>query len=264
MDKVYNLYLDESETHDTQNNVWINKTFAIAGIIVQDTYSSNQLNNELNNLKNLIWGSSFPNYKDLVLHEKEVKEANNGYRRYQQNSKPHNRIFKTNANMRLLYSELEKIIRNGNIITLATCIKHDELNNLYNESIQNDRALIALQIIVENFVHFLCKENARGRIIYEHNGENQIKELRMKFNTIKTFGTLFMSPQIIQEKLIDIEFPYKTENVAGLQIADFIPNVIVRKHAGKRLESHNIYTTIKRVSYKGNSNLKKFGIKVLP
>lgn len=265
MGKIYNLYLDESETHDNSIKIWINKTFAIGGIIVEDTYANNQLKIELDNLKYSIWGDSFPNYKDLVLHEKEVKDANNGHKKYLQTQcKAHNKIFHNKSNVIKLYTELEKIIRNGNIITLGACIKHDELNNLYSESIQNDRYLVALQIILENYVHFLCNENAKGRIIYEHNGENQIKTLRMKFNMIKTLGTLFISPEVIQEKLIDIDFPYKSENIPGLQIADFIPNVIVRKHAGKKLEKHNIYKTIKRFSYKGSSSNDKFGIKVLP
>ena len=199
------------------------------------------------------------------MHEKEIKEANNRFNRYLlKNCKEHNKIFKKNKNVKNLYIELEKIIRSGQVVTLGSCIKQDELEKLYKKYIQNDRYLMALQIIMENFVHFLNENNARGRIIYEHIGDAQTKALRMRFNMIKTMGTLFIGPEVIQERLIDIEFPKKEENIPGLQIADFIPNVIIRKHAAKKLESYNIYKTIKKVAYNGASNKDKFGIKILP
>ena len=72
--------------------------------------------------------------------------------------KSHNTIFHNKYNVIKLYTELEKIIRNGNIITLGACIKHDELNNSYSESIQNDRYLVALQIILKTtFIFYVMK-----------------------------------------------------------------------------------------------------------
>ncbi|WP_219712320.1 hypothetical protein, partial [Clostridioides difficile] len=69
--------------------------------------------------------------------------ANNGYDKKNQNLvKPHNRIFRKNQNVKILYRGLEKIIRNKKITTLAVCIKHDELDKLYNKEIQNDRTLM--------------------------------------------------------------------------------------------------------------------------
>lgn len=267
MGKIYNLYLDESETFDEEKRTHVrsNTIFGIAGVIVEETYANNQLKNEINNVKNKLWGEKFNNYEDLILHEKEIKQANNAYNKYLlKRCKEHNKIFKRNENIKNLYIELEKIIRNGQVVTLAACIRQDELEKIYEKDIQNDRYLVALQIIIENFVHFLSKNDAKGRIFYEYNGDAQTKGIRMRFNMIKTMGTLFISPYVIQERLIDIEFPKKEENVPGLQIADFIPNIIIRKLSGKKLEKYNIYKTIRRVAYNGNSNKDKFGIKVLP
>ncbi len=263
MSKIYNLYLDESHTHDGSHNHII---FSMAGIIVSEEYAKNSLADDINNVKKTIWEDSFPsNYKDLILHEQEIKGANNGHNRYKLHTyAPEYQIFRSNAKIKTLYRELEKVIRNGNIITVAACIKDEDISRLYNEDLKNDQYLMSLQILIENFVHFLNKNNAKGRIIYEHNGENNIKSLRMKFNIIKTMGTLFIKPEAIQERLLDIEFIEKSKNDPGLQIADFIPNVVARKVAGSQLPSYNIFKVIKRVSYDGNIGLKdKFGIKVI-
>ncbi|HBF3985900.1 TPA: DUF3800 domain-containing protein, partial [Clostridioides difficile] len=243
MGKIYNLYLDESETHDEKDGNWINKVFCIAGIIVEDKYDCNELTKDLNKIKYQIWKDNI-NYEALILHEVEIKQANNGYDKKNQNLvKPHNRIFRKNQNVKILYRGLEKIIRNKKITTLAVCIKHDELDKLYNKEIQNDRTLMALQILIENYVHFLKNNDSKGRIIYEHNGDSNSKIMKMKFNMIKTMGTLFINPYAIQERLLDIEFPSKDENIAGLQIADFIPNIIARKVSNKKLNKYNIYNT---------------------
>lgn len=267
MGKIYNLYLDESETfdEDSKTKERSNCIFGIAGIIVEETYANDGLKKEINNIKKKLWEKEYKDYEELILHEKDVKQANNAYNKYLLNKcEVHNRIFKNKDTIANLYRDLEKIIRNGQVITLGACIRKDELKKLYSSDIQNDRYLMALQIIMENFVHFLVKNNAKGRIIYEHIGEYQTKELRMRFNMIKTMGTLFISPEVIQERLIDIEFPKKEDNNAGLQVADFIPNVIIRKIAGKKLEKYNIYNKIRASAYKGNGNKDKYGIKILP
>lgn len=263
MSKIYNLYLDESHTHDgNQNHI----VFVMAGIIVSEEYANNSLVDDINNVKRIIWEDSFPsNYKDLILHELDIKGANHRRNRHKLHTySPEYQIFRSEDKIKTLYRELEKVIRNGNIVTLAACVKEDDISSLYNKNLRNDNYLISLQIIIENFVHFLNENNAKGRIIYEHNGDNNIKSLRMKFNIIKTMGTLFINPEIIQEKLLDIEFIEKSENNPGLQIADFIPNVVARKISGAQSPSYNIFKVIKRVSYDGNVGLKdKFGIKVI-
>jgi hypothetical protein len=259
MGKVYNLYLDESLTHNGNYN---DKVFVIAGIIVEESYAKINLPNDLNQVKKNIWGSHYPsNYQNLILHEKEIKEVFNKRIKVTK-AKPHFQMFKIKHNMTILYGELEKIIRSGNITTLGVGVKLDEIGRNYDGDILNNQYYIALQIIIENFVHFLIKNNAVGRVIYEYNGE--VKGLRMKYSTIKTVGTLFIKPEVIQERLLDIEFIEKKENNAGLQIADFIPNTIAQKIANKKLLKFNIYKTIKKYSYDGGvKNKDKFGIKVV-
>ena len=61
---VYNLYLDESTTSNNQNK----RFHSISGIIVEKEYHDTILKNELDNLKQNLFGNS-----SMILHEKDIK-----------------------------------------------------------------------------------------------------------------------------------------------------------------------------------------------
>ena len=68
--KTYTLYLDESETNKNQNL----HAYAIGGIIVENTYHTTTLIPKINQVKQKIW-SDLTGYQNIILHEKEVKDA---------------------------------------------------------------------------------------------------------------------------------------------------------------------------------------------
>ena len=47
--------------------------------------------------------------------------------------------------------------------------------------------------------------------------------------------------QIIFTHTNNISFPLKSDNIIGLQLADFIPNVLARKALGKAQKNFSIY-----------------------
>lgn len=69
----------------------------------------------------------------------------------------------------------------------------------------------------------------------------------------------------MQKHLKEIYFPTKLDNIAGLQIADFVPNHFARKCAGKEQNRFNIYQSIRKCRYNGGvGNVNRFGIKNMP
>lgn len=257
--KQYNLYLDESETHSNNGN----RHFCIAGLIVEDGLHDGVLTNDLNNLKNSIWSTN-PNPESIILHEKDIKAANNGY-----NNAPRNgpyAQFRNNNQMNALYSSLNHIFVNNDVKIIAVSISEDKLNSHYPAPLRHqDKWTIVLQLLMENFTHFLQSNDGKGQVIYEYIGEAHKREMRKRFYNIKSMGTMYISPYEIQTRLMGICFPEKSENITGLQLADFLPNDIARSHAGFRRHNSNIYTAIRRKAYDGNIGTKnRFGIKLIP
>lgn len=260
--KIYNLYLDESETHDAGKN----RCFSIAGIIVEDTYDKKTLEKDLNNLKKNIWPNE-PNFNNFILHEKDIRNVMNNFNKPSKlNSiKKEYHIFKATSKAKILYTGLEKIIRQPEIKVIGGCILFDELHKNFPKNVLPDKSSIALQIILENFCHFLTKNNGVGRVFYESIGEAPDNAMRMRFYNIKAIGTMYIHPSTIQKLILDISFPEKKDNVSGLQIADFIPNHIVRNAINKPKHRFNLNKPIKKALYCGGLNRPdKFGVKILP
>lgn len=249
---------DESTTHNNGTQ----EHFCIAGIIAREDIHDGVLTEQLNNLKNKIW-SDLTNPCALILHEKEVKEAN----RRRGNISPEYVRFKNDSTTKQLYAELNKIIANNDVYIIAVSVSKDKLDKFYPDSLRhNDEWIIALQLLLENFTHFLVKNNGKGQIYYEYINDMHKREMRRRFYTIKSMGTMYISPYEIQSRIMGICFPSKNENITGLQLSDFIPNDIARKHAGFSIRKKmNLRHTIERKLYDGRIKEKaRFGMKMIP
>lgn len=253
----YNLYLDESETNINNEQ----RHFCIGGIIVKQNIHDTKLKFELDALKQKLW-ADLPIPSDIILHEKEVKE---GYRR--RNKMEQYDRFRNNGKIKMLYAELNKMLVNNDICTIGVSISKDKLEKNYPDPMKHpDIWMIAMQLLLENFTHFLATKNARGQIYYEHISEDHKRKMRRRFYSIKNLGTMYISPDEIQARLMGICFPQKSDNIVGLQLADFIPNDIARKHAGlKAKKNMTLRNSILRKAYCGNiSDKSRFGIKMIP
>ena len=73
---------------------------------------------------------------------------------------------------------------------------------------------------------------------------------------------MFYSHKIIQKYIKGLEFKNKLDNITGLQLADFIPNNLARKHAGKKPKYDKTEKSIRKRLYDGNIERKdRFGHK---
>lgn len=89
--------------------------------------------------------------------------------------------------------------------------------------------------------------------------------LRDKYYHMKLMGSMYMNKDSAEKHLLGIDFVDKKENLAGLQIADFIPNAFARDHANVNQGKPNIFSTLRYCRYDGNQNCKdRFGIKYMP
>lgn len=262
----YTLYLDESEIPVLdENEKEINKLFIIAGIIVKNTYHDNELTNCLNILKDSIWDKEkYENdRRSYVLHEMEVTFAH--YGSFGKIKHKHHRIFAKPSKYKLLYEKMSSLIKNCNIVTLGACIKQTELHGIYNCDTLNDKKSILMQIIIENYYHFLVEHDSIGTICYESMPENQNAIINKRFQYIQNTGTMFYPAKKINSRIKKLVFIEKDANITGLQIADFIPNTLGRVECDKDSKSEENYKSVHDKLYDGNRKMvEKFGLKIIP
>ncbi|KAB7704904.1 DUF3800 domain-containing protein [Bacillus aerolatus] len=255
----YFLFLDESTTHSSGFN---NPVFCVAGFIIKEEDYEKILIPKLDELKSKIW-QDLANPTSIVLHEKEIREAQNRMHRIN-TVKPHFQRFRQNGNSRLLFSELSKLFQALPCTIIGACIDMDSLKNHFDPACSTETYLTAMQIILENYCHFLHKNNGIGYVFAESRAA-QDTAVRMHFNHVKAMGSMFVSPHAMQTYLREIEFPPKSSNNPGLQVADFIPNPFARNALQKKQNKFNVYKEIRKLRYEGGlKRFDRFGIKIMP
>ena len=166
----YRLYLDESETRNASGS-----SFFVVGGVILNASSEVAVAQELNALKLSLWAGD-QQATTHILHEKEITEANKSGR----SNDPCYTIFRANGTVEKLYAGLSKLIKMHSITTMGVCVNSDELSRLYPGE-TNPKLTIALQMLLENYCHFLKHNTATGDICYESLQEPGNQPLRQRF-----------------------------------------------------------------------------------
>lgn len=262
----YTLYLDESEIPivDEHKNV-INRMFAIGGIALKNSYHDNEFTKSISEIKHKIWSETkYKNsYNNFILHEMEITSAH--FKHFGQLKNDYNRIFASYSKYNLLYREISNIISNNEITTFCAYINQNELNRIYPCDSLNDKLSILMQIIIENYYHFLIFNKSFGSICYEYIDEGQNKIVKKRYDYIRQTGTMFYPAKKINSLIKTLYFKNKYDNVAGLQLADFVPNTLGRYKCNKENKSNINFNSVYSKLYDGGINMpEKFGLKEIP
>jgi hypothetical protein len=143
---------------------------------------------------------------------------------------------------------------------VACGIKKDEHLKIYRLAAM-DPYMLSLKILVERFVFEI---NARGGgekgvIVAESRDETLDNQLRLSWIDLRTGGTEYVPASEIREHISELHIKEKSQNIAGLQIADLVVSPIGRHIKRVQGRVANYQTEIQpRGNYMG------FGLVALP
>ena len=214
----YYLFLDESKPNGANIN-----HLCLAGVIFsRDDYEKNIIP-AVDSLKQDIFGTS-----SIILHEVEIRRAINNFRCL-------NNLQKKQE----FWEKMTGIFSGENITTIGASVNYPILESYYNKDSLKNKYFMVLQIVLENFVHFLEYNNGIGQIYIESTDLKSDTELR------------------------NINFLNKNDNNTGLQLADFVPGTLNRK--ANNLSKRELSDIIEKNLYDGSQNLtNRFGFKIIP
>ena len=286
MKDEYVLYLDESESTKS-------KTFAIAGIAVKKSNIC-LLDEGINEVKKIIWGEEYVNQTTPILHctelEKVFAKRNSddvkGFRDDYQELKKFS-AEDIEKKYEQAYGKLSQIIKKADATVFSCIVKMQQLQDLFvlderhnGVHLIDDKYNIALQKIIESFTHYLFVNDGYGDVVYESRnsiGENSEKSPDIKLINVyhkiqaNSKGIVYTNSTAIQKKNRTIMAYSKTENIAGLQIADFVANNILKFENCKVQEQvTDFMKQIHRKSYNGGHAISEkdqrsfWGMRVLP
>ena len=229
----YFLFLDELKS----NNIYSN--FCMGGIFVEEVHYRKNVVPRMNQHKNNILGNT-----GKILHENELSDLLSKYKEKQKKEKA-----------KKIYDAIRDLIINYDIHTVCVGITKTNLFSHYPNSSNtyNKYRLynVALQIIMENYTHFLEENDSYGCVFYESRNIQADYDLQKQYELIKEHGTLYLSSEIMKKRLYGISFPLKIDNNVGLQIADFILNPMARKFDGMEQRENSLHNAIITQAYDG-------------
>lgn len=158
--------------------------------------------------------------ENVILHETELRMA----------KKEMYKVMRRKEKRELFWDNMGKMFNKKDITVFVAVINPDEYKTQYNSRFLNDEYFVCLEVIVENFVHFLEKNNAVGSIYLESQNPKADNRLTNYFHQLVKRGTRCMNNHAVRTQIVSFNFYQKSDLNVGLQIADFIPNTM-KKYA---------------------------------
>ena len=179
-------------------------------------YAEGELTREVNAFKQQLFGRT-----DLVLHTADITRNRNGFERMQET-----------AFREQFYERLNALMRKLTYMVVACAIRKDEHLSRYGVAAL-DPYLLSLDGLVERLCFEVGDVPDGGVIVAEKREPTLDRQLDVAWLNLKIKGTRFLQAKAIGRRMLGLNLRDKSENLAGLQLADLVVTPIGRQVLGK-------------------------------
>jgi hypothetical protein len=210
------LFLDESGDHNLSVIDPQYPMFVLGGVIMEVDYAKGPLTDALNDFKRRMLGRT-----DIVLHTADIVRNRNGFERMK------------DPGYRAEFLEgLNDLMRRAEYRVVACAIhKSSHLSRFGLAAV--DPYMLSLDILVERFCLDVGNVTRGGIIVAEKRDPVLDRGLDLAWLNLKITGTRYMQAHEIDNRIGGLLLRAKTDNIAGLQLADLVVSPIGRKVLGK-------------------------------
>ncbi len=239
--KEYILFLDESK--NTPPSVH----FCLGGCAIEKEYYENTIKPFMANMKKEVFGD-----ENIILHETELRAV----------KRKEYGVLRNKETRELFWKRIAELFDNHDITVFSAVINPAKHKNLFNSQYLNDEYFICLEIVLEQYAHFLEKNNAVGSVCIESQNTKADNRLNNHYQRLVKRGTRNLNNMALHKHIGTLSFYMKTDLNVGLQIADFIPNTIKKYAHSVSQKKPSIENNIVAKLYDGGINTpEEFGIK---
>jgi hypothetical protein len=213
---MFRLFIDECGHHNMKSSDNPNERYlGLTGVIMRQAYASGQFGAALGALKRDVFGRD-----DFSLHRTDILEAAIA---------PFTAI-KDGAIRKRFDDGLLNIIEEAVYRVVTVVIDKKEHKAKYTVW-HFDPYHYCLTILIERYVLLLIANNGVGDVLAESRGKKDNKRLARAYRYIYKNGTDNIPANIIQQRLStkEIKIKPKSDNIAGLQLADSLANPCCRE-----------------------------------
>lgn len=211
------LYLDESGEHNPSAGSVDYPIFVLGGIITDKGYADGTLTESLNDFKRRVIGRT-----DVVLHTADIARNRRGFEALRD---PHYR--------KQFYERLNTLMRDLQYSVIACVIRKDTPD--FRQFSARDLYLVCFEAIVELFCQEVGDVRDGGIIIAENRSSPPLnRALERHWSNLRTRGAGRTPGKAIADRILALNLRAKSDNIAGLQVADLVVSPIGRHLLGKQ------------------------------
>lgn len=238
------MFLDESGDHSLDKIDSSYPIFVLAGCIFDFDYYSNIVEPEINKLKLKYFKKT-----TVILRSYDIRKQKKDFN------------ILVDKNIRTKFNdELSALLKSIEFDVIVATIRKDKLKKQYTEP--DNPYHLCLRFILERSVMFLGRSSEKLIFRIESRESHNDQKLAEVYENFRNSNHLFPIAEI-QNKLQDLSFNQKTQNIAGMQIADLIAYPIGRLVLDNTKENKP-FEIIEQKLHKKNGIYKNYGLKMFP
>lgn len=231
--KEYILFLDESKNTPPSTH------FSLGGCAIEKAYYEKTIIPYVASMKKEIFRN-----ENVILHETDIRAA-----------KSENfRILRNKEIRENFWNKMGELFDRHEIVVFSATIEPDVQKARYNSKYLNEEYFICLESVLENFAHFLEKNQAYGKVVFECQNTKADNRVKDHFYRLSKRGTKYLN-NTATKQIVSIDSYMKSDLNVGLQIADFIPNTIKKYVNGIEQKMPTIESNIVGKLYDGYNNM---------
>jgi hypothetical protein len=239
------LFLDESGDHNLAVIDPQYPLFVLGGVIVDKEYAEGELTERLDRFKRELFGRT-----DIVLHTADIARNRNGFEG-----------LKDAEFRRRFMTQLNALMADLQYTAVACAIRKEDHLARYGVAAL-DPYMLSLDVLVERFC-FEIGHAGSGVIVAEKRDPTLDRELDIAWLNLKVQGTRYVQARDIESRIVGLNLRSKTENIAGLQLADLVVSPIGRHVLGKP-EREDFRIVREKLRKNAQGEYRGFGLVTLP
>ena len=210
------LYLDESGEHNPAVCDPHYPIFVLGGVVVDKDYADGTLTQLFDAFKQEVFGNT-----DIVLHTADMSRNRKGFEALQDTT------FRD-----AFYDKINALMRRLEYRVVACAIRKDAPT--YQEISARDLYMVCFDRLVDLFCEEVGQVRDGGIIVAEKRASRPLDQaLEIEWMNLKTYGTSHTPGDVISDRILALSLRSKTDNIAGLQMADLVVSPIGRHYLGK-------------------------------
>lgn len=210
------LFLDESGDHSLAKVDAQYPMFVLCGCVFDEAEHDVRATDLMNGFKEQLFGRT-----DIILHTTDFCRNQKGFEQMQDHQ------FR-----KKFFAGLEDLVRQIEFKVVACALRKAEHAAKYDLA-AIDPYLLSLTIVIERFIFECDRRGTDGILVVESRNSILDNALELAFLNLKIQGTYYVRGTRIKDRVKNLAFKGKQQNITGLQLADVLATPIGRHVLGK-------------------------------